>query len=413
MKSPQQHTSPLDFLPAAEPAFARAVARRVACFFVQAKYASLSFSSLLRGFISYNCSLNLILPMFLPLHRLFVSSKYSLTPICLVLILSAGHGCASADQTNFQINGFSPDNRYLSLDICSKSDCQAILLDWQSGSFTRLEPADPDQVWTSARFSPSGKYLAIAVKRKSDKFRTAQLGVFDLKTKTLRVLTNTPTFKDAPSFSPDERRLISMYSGRERESGKTRLSDWDVYELDIESGKERPLTNFKFFLIGKPFYFPDGKRFVFSGEGPKRFLDRVGIDAYHAYQEKYQDNTIFVRSPESVELIPAFVNGKHSNGPRITRDGRIAYVSITNEMDGIVRGHFNYDIFLYADGKHRRLTKLKTILFGMEISADGSLIAYVSDPKQDRNKQLFVMNVADGQQKRIELPLDRFFDKKP
>lgn len=333
--------------------------------------------------------------------------------LAVVLLLSAGHGCASADQTNFQINGFSPDNRYLSLDVCFKSDCQAILLDWQSGAFTRLEASDPDQAWTSARYSPSGKFLAVAVKRKSDNFRTVQLGIVDTKTKSLRVLTNTPTQKDAPSFSPDEKRLIFMYAGRERESGKTRFSNWDIHELDIATGKERPLTNFKFFLIGKPFFLPDGKRFIFSGEGPDRFLNKVGIDAYHAYQEKYQDNTIFVRAPESTDLSPAFVNGKHSNGPRITRDGIIAYVAITNEMDGVVGGYFNYDIFLYANGKHRRLTNLKTILYGLEVSADGTLIAYISDPKRDRNKQLFVMSVADGKPIKIELPLDGYFQNIP
>lgn len=342
-----------------------------------------------------------------------ISKSCSLTRILLVLILSAGHGCASAEQTNFQVNGFSPDNRYLSLDICSKSDCQAILLDWRSGSFTRLEPTDSDQALTSARYSPSGKHLAVAVKRISDKFRTTQLGLFDLKTKKLRVLTNTPTHKDAPSFSPDEKRLIFMYAGRERESGKTRFSQWDIHDLDIATGKERALTDFKFFLIGKPFYLPDGKRFVFSGEGTNRFNGKVGIDAHHAYKEKYHDNTVFVRAPESTELSPAFTNGKDTSGPRITRDGRVAYVAITNEMDDIVGGYFNYDIFLYENGKHRRLTKLKTILYGMEISVDGALIAYVSDPKRDRNKQLFVMNVVDGQHKKIELPLDRLFDRKP
>lgn len=332
--------------------------------------------------------------------------------LAVVLFLSAGHGCASADRTTFQINGFSPDNRYLSLDVCSKSVCQALILDWQSGTYSRLEPSDPDQVLTSARYSPSGKLLAVAVKRKSDNFRTAQLGIIDTKTKSLRVLTNTPTQKDAPSFSPDEKRLIFMYAGRERESGKTRFSDWDIHELDIATGKERPLTDFKFFLIGRPSYLPDGKQFVFSGEGPKRFHGKTGIDAYYAYQEKYQDNTVFVREPGSAEISPAFVDGKHSNGPRITRDGRIAYVAITNEMDGIVGGYFNYDIFLYADGKHHRLTKLKTILYGMEISADGTLIAYISDPKRDRNKQLFVMSVADGRPIKIELPLDGHYKSK-
>lgn len=364
---------------------------------------SLSHNRLCAGLgnISKDCLLG---PVFLSTFRSLI--------LAVTLILYAGYGWA-AEKIDFQINGFSPDNRYLSLNICSKSGCRAILLDWRSGAYSVLEPSDPDEAWVAARYSPSGKYLAVAVKRKSDKFRTAQLGIIDTKTKSLHVLTNTPALKDAPSFSPDEKRLIFMYAGRERESGKTRFANWDIHELDIATGKQRALTNFKFFLIGKPYYLPDGKHFVFSGEGTNRFHDKVGIDAHHAYQEKYQDNRVFIRGPESTELTPAFVNGKSTSAPSVSRDGKIAYVAITNEMDGIVGGYFNYDIFLYADGKHRRLTKLKTMLYGMEISTDGTLIAYVSDPKRDRNKQLFVMSVADGQPKKIELPLDRLFDKKP
>jgi len=82
MKSAQQHTPQQDFPQAAVPAFACDVARRAVCRWVQAKHASVSFFSLLRGFISDNCSL---------------------TPILLCVVSMASFGACSDNQTINQV----------------------------------------------------------------------------------------------------------------------------------------------------------------------------------------------------------------------------------------------------------------------------------------------------------------------
>lgn len=310
----------------------------------------------------------------------------------------------SNDQAKIAIGGFSPDNRLLSLDYCpNRQACYAILLDWRTGAISRLTPPDRDQYWESGRFSPSGKYMVFPIKRKSDNFRTSQIGLYDLATKSIRILTNTQTYKDFPSFSPDEKRLIFMQANRERESGMTRFSDWDVYELDIESKVVRRLTNYEFFLIGRPSFMPDGKRFIFSGEAPFNFVGDDGQKGNRAYSSKYQGNTIFILGQENSELRPAFTNGSHSNGPRISRDGkRIAYVSRTNELDKLI-GKYNYDIFIFENGRHRRITALKTYLSGMDMSADGSLIVFISDPERNNENQLWLLDLSTGQYKRINI----------
>lgn len=323
----------------------------------------------------------------------------------VVLTLFAGYGCifADPDPIDLTINGFSPDNRALSLDVCSKSDCQAVLLNWRSGEVTHIDPSGGDRLLTSAHFSPSGKLLAVAVYRNADEYRIAQLGIVDVEKNSLRVLTNTPTLKAYPTFSPDERRLIFLIAGRERERGATRFADWDVYELDIETGKERPLTNLGFFTVSQAFYLPDGKRFVFSGTRTNHEL---------GYRPKYKDNTVFVRDADSADLAPAFVQGKDSERPRITRNGDIAYVARKARWDG-------YDIYLYSGGEHRHVASFDNKFQSFVISADGTLIAYLAkreDPegkKQGRSTQrLFVMGVADGKPIEVQLDLDRMYRKK-
>ena len=72
MQSPQQYTPPSNFLQAARPAFASAIARRAVYLWVQAKHASLSFFSWFRGCVGNNCSLiQIISPIISFRNRLF------------------------------------------------------------------------------------------------------------------------------------------------------------------------------------------------------------------------------------------------------------------------------------------------------------------------------------------------------
>lgn len=319
------------------------------------------------------------------------------------------------EKKEMRLNSFSPDNRLLSFDFCRDKKCFPGLLDLHSGEITKIIPPDPDEWWSSGVFSPSGKYLAFAVKRDSENSHWSQLGLYDMSTHAMKILTYTESFKEFPSFSPDEKRLIYAQANKERTSGKTRFSHWDIYELDIDNGQERGLTDYQFFLIGRPFYLPDGRHFIFSGEAPHSFEGKTGMDAFYAYEKKYQGNIIFIFGQENTELQPALINGPLTDGPKISRDGkRIIYHARSDEMDratGEKIGGFTYDLFMLEDGHHRRLTKLKYSLRSFTTSPDGSLIAYTSDPKENGEIHLWLLDIARNETREIEIATDVLFDK--
>jgi Tol biopolymer transport system component len=316
------------------------------------------------------------------------------------------------EKNKISLNGFSSDNRLLSFDFCHNQECHPVLLDLHSGKISKILPPDPDEWWSSGRFSPNDKSLAFVVKRFSENSRLSQLGLYDISTQTLKIHTRSQSFKEFPSFSPDEKRLIFAQSNRERASGKTRFSDWDIFELDIETGQERQLTNYQFFAVDRPYYLPDGKHFIFAGEGLKRFNGKTGADAYHAYLDQFKNNTIFIIGPyENSELCPALTYGPLTDGPKISKDGkRIAYHGrsehLNREAGDFSLGGFTFDIFMMENGQHRRLTNLKHSLRDYTMSPDGNWIAYTSGPREGGELQLWLLDINQNERKQIEIAID-------
>jgi len=331
-------------------------------------------------------------------------------------------GCEAAPQhvkgkTTFRLRSFSPDNNILSLDYCQDgSCCEPMLLDLHSGEGVTISSQDTDQRLSSGTYSPDGKYLVFVVKRKSEEYRWSQLGLYDVSTKSLKILTQTQSLKSVPSFSPDCKKIIYASPARERKSGKTTHSRWDIYELDTVTGNERQLTHYEFFMIGRPFYMPDGKQFIFSGDSPHYFQDKVGMEAAKAYRALFQDNRIFIMERGVNELKPAFINGPLTEDPQITRDGsRIAYIARSSEMNRAAeqqtRG-YSYDIFTFDQGTHSRWTNIDLVDDNMSdrwmyhdyvMSLDGSLFAYSIENLKNRELKLWLMDINEKTNKQITI----------
>lgn len=179
----------------------------------------------------------------------------------------------------------------------------------------------------------------------------------------------------APSFSQDGKKIIFKRAHilRQRALNRGKMySEWDVFEIETETGKEKRLTNYQFYEMSNPYYLPDGKRFIFSAYGPIA----MGKTFREQYEKQYQWNNIFIMDGENNHLRPAIINGRWSSDPVVARDGSILFLSITNEMDNLPRNPYHYDIFFKKGDTITRVTRMQGYINDASISFDGSMIVF-------------------------------------
>jgi Tol biopolymer transport system component len=189
-----------------------------------------------------------------------------------------------------------------------------------------------------------------------------------------------------PSFSPDGKRIIFIRSSikRQRSMGGEMFSNWDVYEIDIETGLERRLTNYAFYQMSKPYYMPDGKRVIFSAstlnydDGRPKTLD-----------------AIYIMGAGQYALTPAFTHGWYSTEPSVSSKGDILFLSETSKMDEI-QGRYYYDLFIKAGDTIKRLTNRQfDLIHSPSISLDGSHVVFLASETKSEGPSIWVMN-SDG-----------------
>lgn len=328
-------------------------------------------------------------------------SLVAVLPTCILGMSGCYEDSAEAGYSSLVLGGFSPDGKVVSLSYCTtESRCAKGLYDLERNTFSPIIPLDPDYDYSPGQFSPDGQQLAVSVRRKSDGGRQAQIGIVSIATGHLEELTNGEGHRAYPSFSHDGRQLIFSQANKERESGATRFSDWDVYALDIATGAEQRLTAFRFYLIFPPAYLPDDTHYIFSGVGPKDYYSPLGVKGNSAYKARYGEHRIFIRSSDvAAPLEPVFRTGELSTFPLISGDGtKIVYYARTDRIDGPkFGGGYTYDFYLFDGVTHRRLTKQDDLIADAVMSPDGARVVYSAQPrKQLQLRALRILDVNTG-----------------
>ncbi len=353
-------------------------------------------------------------------HESGVSLIAALVILCLLLAVSACDSTPKKDTKGsygFISPTFSPDNKKIILAFCDESRgydaCDITTYDLSNGDVQRWKPT-ANRFNVAPIYSPDGTKIAFSAGDGDER----NIFVMSSNGDNVRQLTfrkkgasdKTEVKIDGVStFSPDGESVIFKRSElkRERTFGRGEMfSHWDAYEVDLKTGTERKLTNYEFYMMSRPYYLPDGKHFIFSGDGPEvadlSFNDR--------YEKTYRENRIFIMDGKENELKPAFQNGWHSSDPAVARDGTVLFTSITNKMDGI-GGPYNYDLFIKKGSEVKRLTNMKAMIAESAISYDGTRVVFIADidPERKGGPTLWVMNGNGSDLKQIKLPRDRLW----
>ena len=213
---------------------------------------------------------------------------------------------------------------------------------------------------------------------------------------------------------------------RSEKGARTPAADFDVYEVDVETGRETRLTQFKFFRMSKPCYFPDDKKFIVWAEAPMAYPGIPNSDKNPAIMgkinkelhAKYKKNSIYVMQGNETELKPYLVtpdyqrqfkmyvaDSEYSRSPALSGDGSVLiFVAMGYTPDGMADWEQLYQYS--ADGNHRRITHFHALPIWEEtVSHNGKLVAVIHNVASSRNiKNIGIYQVEDETGREITLP---------
>jgi Tol biopolymer transport system component len=345
-----------------------------------------------------------------------------------VVILIAMMGCVQNHDNGIRHGiispKLSPDNKRIIFAYCqtTKNDnaCELAKYEIATEKIKRFNPTGC-RLHGSPAYSPSGREIVFVAHNTDSE---SNIFIADADGSNARQVTNTNIKKGdkksdeslkydgRPSFSPDGSMIIFQRAALWRErtyplSGKM-LSHWDVYTVDLATGIERRLTNYKFYEMSKPSYLPDGKRFIFSAIGPKPVKGQDPVNK-EEYKKQYEDNIIFIWDENDQIFQPAIMQGSYSLDPSVSADGTILFMAVTNKLDKLPLDPYNYDLFIKKSGKTSRLTKMGARILESSISHDGSMSVFLADTNNPRTNRisLWIINTDGTGLVEIKIPWEQ------
>lgn len=327
----------------------------------------------------------------------------------------AASKASSCPQYDIRVEGFGPDSDKIVfkyrciwgkyIDTKEKDYSWGIyeISKDKISDFKELNNATPHQLKYQPAFSRDGRMITFV----SGQDNHRNIFVMNADGSNVRQLTHdynenpktisekyiTMAFNEMPSFSPEGKRIMFVRSAMKRtftinaveKPATIKPSQWDIYEVNLENGKEQRLTNYEFSTISKPQYMSDGKRFVFSANvlEPDNTAATVNREVRNntwisSYWNNYHYNLIFIMDGTKNDLTPMFTNGWDSSHPELAWNDAILFKSRVNIWDSTLwEGQtttltYYYSLFLYKDGQIHRITnKPDTLGYSYVFYSDG------------------------------------------
>ena len=343
------------------------------------------------------------MPARLSLRRLRVSPRSvgSIALLFIAIILSSGgYPPVEAKPIKDTISqlSFSHDGKRLLFDRCREGDCQIQVYDLATGELSAYR-SPSDERWTMARYSYDGKKIVFSIIpiRKDDSLDLGdmQIAVMDPDGKNIRKITTGPGAKIYPVFSHSGTKVLYARAAYIREDGGTPAAQFDAWEVDLATGKEKRLTYFKFFSMSNLTYFPDDERFIFYGTFPEAYpgikdRDQASLTRMQITLAKKGMAFAGIQVMRGTEMMPKpylFADNVLPSNPLLSKDGTCLL------FEGKAQQYYLYS----PDGNHRLVGGGGSVN-SAAISPDGELLGVIY-----ANWIITIYQVQDGSSRWISL----------
>lgn len=305
---------------------------------------------------------------------------------------------------------FTPDSQKLVFDRCQPNhECQIHILDLETSKLTYYRPP-AGQIWFSGKFSPDGKqiaFVAVPLLAKDSGYGdrdwgNAQIGLMDADGRNVRMLTHSHGYKQSPNFSWSGKKVIYVQGELRSPGSKTLAAKNDAFEIDLESGRTRQLTDHKFYQMGRPSYLPGDKSFVVDCVGPSTrgqvTTESMQYAAKLQKQNHYSEVCRFDLTPTPQELLLLFTDPFfYASAAKVDYASNIYFRAQPNERDRIRVYRSPPDGQLESWVRKPHLQPR-----GFEVSPDGRFWVEISHPVLDDDLNgIFMLDLTDGNWREI------------
>lgn len=256
----------------------------------------------------------------------------------------------------------SPDGRQVIFDT-DRIAHGLRLLNLGDGTI-RTIPPETGRTLGFPSWSPDGRQVVVVsavVRDNRYVVEDMQITLLDATTWQRRTVAAGEGVKFFPFFSADGK-TVYYFKGKKRESGKTVASRYDLFAIDLATGREKQLTDEEFYQAVKG--DEDTKTVLFVGMGGKRYKEikdangKTGMDTVYLYDKQNES-----MAPISMDQSSGVFN---FDQPQRDSTGNLYFIAAKVRPGG---GNFLWFLFKSTkDGKNPLILTELPIGLGFDIA---------------------------------------------
>jgi Tol biopolymer transport system component len=317
---------------------------------------------------------------FMEVPKIFLAIAIVIEVISCLSAASLTAGCSISTKNENYINyiSFSPNGNKIIFDHKDGNGPYMInVIDFTTKEISAYQSPQNEQ-WSMGSYSPNGKKIVFStIPRNGEQLdlNKMQLAIMDTDGNNIRKITRSDGPKMYPSFSRSGDKVIFVKAGTIRTSGNTPAADYDIFEVNINTGNETQLTWLHLFSLSRPSVFPDNESIIFStyiSGNDDIYIVKKGATSLPQplirNDPGFRDPLISYKDP--------------FRDPVISNDGKQIYFSaLALRPHGL--GGYGPQMFQYSkDGRHRRVTDIFALwnIMSVALSTDGQHMAVVIGP---------------------------------